>query len=282
MTNPRRPSSSRTRRVSAPSPVRLRIELVLAVGLTGFLLLASLGGILNLTGVNHSRGSAGAQIITLAIVALLAFASTRWLISIEHRLRAHQPVAQTFSAQGLGAPEGTGAGVRPLGRRRRRYGPHAAGWAVLLLGAGTVGFTIGAISDYVQAQRSSYVQTHGVSDVAAVTAVHNDEHCSRGGCSYTAAIDVTLAAPVQGVSRTTVHFDGYSDLQAGEPLTVVVDPQQPGYAELPGSPFKRTYSWIIYALVAMFMGGLAAIEIRYYGHLRAHRIRHTAAVGSEA
>lgn len=42
---------------------------------------------------------------------------------------------------------------------------------------------------------------------------------------------------------TTVHIQGTPAYAAGALVTVVVDPQDPGYAELPGGPYTSSGEW---------------------------------------
>jgi hypothetical protein len=67
---------------------------------------------------------------------------------------------------------------------------------------------------------------------------------ARSGPWYSALITVTLAPPVGGHSTTIVHDPRGSNLIRGEGLQILVDPQQPGYAELPGQPFVQNWEWI--------------------------------------
>ena len=95
---------------------------------------------------------------------------------------------------------------------------------------------------------SGFVQAHGVRREAVILSVQNEEHHSTTttgsgssrhtttSTSWTALVAVSLADPVGGQTRTTVHVPGYESAASGDRLTVLVDPNDPSYAELPGSP----------------------------------------------
>jgi hypothetical protein len=89
-------------------------------------------------------------------------------------------------------------------------------------------------------ERSGFVQAHGVRRAAVIVSVDNIAHTgdspSDHATTYVALVLVTLADPVGGQARTTVHVPGYESGPPGDTLTVLVDPDDPGYAELPGSP----------------------------------------------
>jgi hypothetical protein len=99
---------------------------------------------------------------------------------------------------------------------------------------------------------SSHVQRAGVPRTGRIISVQNVEHQGpRSGSWYSALMMVRLAPPVDGHSTTTVHDPHASNLIAGEGLQILVDPQQPGYAELPGHPFVPSWVWIIPATTSL-------------------------------
>jgi len=57
---------------------------------------------------------------------------------------------------------------------------------------------------------------------------------------------------------------------------VLVDPQQPGYAELPGSMFENRWSWILLLLLGVLFAWLAIVEGRVLRRLLTHRREHQA------
>ena len=215
-------------------------------------------------------------------IGLLVLCS-RWAVRVEHRLRRHQPVAQAYESAVLPAAPAVDAPAAPARaaparrsrRRGRRYGPVGTSVILGLQVIVALALVAGAISTYSQASRSSYVQHHGTEAGATVGSVDNTQHCSRSGCDWTAAIAVSLSPPVDGTHSTVVHYPDYSDLSAGDRVTVLVDPKQPGYAELPGSPFQSAWAWIVLAAFAVFFALLVAFEgralLRQLAHRRAHQ-----------
>jgi hypothetical protein len=124
--------------------------------------------------------------------------------------------------------------------------------------------------------RSSYVQHHGIRANATVESVVNTQHCSRGGCNYTSAIFVTLSPPIDGAQTTVVHSPDFSNLFFGLQVPVLVDPQEPSYAELPGSMFEYRWSWILLLLLGVLFAWLAIVEGRVLRRLLTHRREHQA------
>jgi hypothetical protein len=148
--------------------------------------------------------------------------------------------------------------ARLTGRTKRRW----PSWAkqlvptVVLYGALAAFLALG-IFGHAEAVRSSYTQAHGVQDNATVAAVDNTEVTgSRNGPgTWLAQVTVDLDQPVDGVNTSVVHVP-YKDRYAeGDTITVLVDPRDPGYAELPGSPFADIRSWIWWVVVSL--GALA-------------------------
>ncbi len=135
------------------------------------------------------------------------------------------------------------------GNRGGRVRGYALGLGAMLipLFIGVV-FIILSFALRSSAVRSSFVQAHGVRREAVILSVDNIAHKSTtttgSGSSnhtvrsttYTAEVLVSLADPVGGQARTTVNVPHYETNGPGDTLTVLVDPSDPGYAELPGSP----------------------------------------------
>jgi hypothetical protein len=120
---PRRTVSEASRRPTPRRPARLVVELVVAIALTGVLAFFEVAFVLTSTGVlalqSSSRGGQiGGAIVFLILLAL----STRWTISIEHRLRSGQPVARSFAVRHTHADVDVDPSAMSP-RLRRRYGP---------------------------------------------------------------------------------------------------------------------------------------------------------------
>jgi len=95
-----------------------------------------------------------------------------------------------------------------------------------------------SVQEYRDAARTSYTQAHGVRQAARVIS----EHTSTGKYP-TSALVVRLSGPVNGHDTTTVHIQGAPTYSSGAPVTVVVDSQDPGYAELPGARYTSDGQW---------------------------------------
>jgi hypothetical protein len=243
---------------------RLWLELSASIVLT--VVLATLAiEFVDLAAGAHSSGRSG-QIVGTAVCLGLIYLCSRWAINVEHRLRAHTPEAQALTAP---SPPATTSRRRPV--RRRRYGPRAMAIATVVFALIGIGFGVGAFFAHRSAAKSSYVQDHGIRASGTVDSVDNSEACGRYSCDWTASIVVTLSSPVDGVRTTTVHYPDFSSLNAGEPVVVLIDPKQPGYAELPGSTFSEPIQWIILALFALLGLVLTAFEARALGILLKRR-----------
>jgi hypothetical protein len=150
--------------------------------------------------------------------------------------------------------------------RGPRLSGHAAGLVAMLivLVIGVV-FIILSFALRAPAALSSIVQAHGVRREGVILNVDNIAHqsttTSGSGSSkrtvtsttYTAEVLVSLADPVGGQARTTVHVPRYETDSAGDALTVLVDPDDPGYAELPGSPSTPAVLPAIFLAVGAFL-----------------------------
>jgi hypothetical protein len=98
---------------------------------------------------------------------------------------------------------------------------------------------VGSFSERGDEARTSNTQAHGVRRAAQV--ISED---AGTGKSPTSTLTVRLSEPVNGRDTTTVHIQGAPAYSAGAPVTVVVDPQDPGYAELPGAPYTSSGFWV--------------------------------------
>ena len=132
--------------------------------------------------------------------------------------------------------------------RTTRSGTRRAGaifgitvWVLMTGGGGALLFH--SAQEHGDAARSSYTQAHGVRQAARVIS----ERSSPGDNPKhpTSALVVRLSRPVTGHDTTTVHIQGAPTYSPGTLVTVVVDPQDPGYAELPGAPYTTSGSWEI-------------------------------------
>ena len=272
----------------ALSRSRARVVLVMTVLLivivAGFSY--SLGG--SALAGNASAGGTqrGAILVPLGGILLIALLM-RGVHHAEHGLRIHTTVARSYTAADpFGAhddpalPSGPSTASLPpgAGMFRRTYSPGGFGSGSIGFGVVAAGLVVIALISHSHAQRSAFVQKHGISTNATVVAVNNTQYCSRHGCHWTASIPVSMAAPVDGVLTPIVHYPGFSELRSGEQVAVLVDPREPAYAELPGHPFTRAWAWIFALVLAAAAAGMALLNGLGLVRVSAHRREHLAQV----
>jgi Protein of unknown function (DUF3592) len=247
---------------SEPEPVRrpaqMWIELIFAVVFAVAVALAGLGFVvLSVSGHEHTGTRVG-QAISAAIAIALLYVCTRLAIRSEHRLRRGVTAAQEAASQAM-----RDAQRQRLARRRHRDSPVALTVLGLIWTGLAIVLAVGAVVNVSNWSRSRYTQNHGVRVSGTVISANNSQVCSaRGGCSYTATITVQLSHEIGGLSVTTAHYPASTDLVSGEPVTVLVDPKQPSYAELPGHAYTTAIQWILGFVLAAFLGLLAYFDWR--------------------
>ena len=161
--------------------------------------------------------------------------------------------------------------------------------AVLILLFIGVVFIILSIALRSSAALSSLVQAHGVRREAVILRVDNIAHKSTTttgsgsrnhtvtSTTYTAEVLVSLADPVGGQARTTINVPRYETNGPADTLTVLVDPNAPGYAELPGSPSTPAVLQTVYLAVGAFLAVVAITGselIERYWRRSSRRARH--------
>jgi hypothetical protein len=259
-----------------------RIGRVVVAGL-GFLLFMAVGGNMLLAGlgvIHDSSEPQGTKTILLAVPwFVIAAACAAAAIHFEHRLRGF-PSGKI--ALGLSAARNTiPAGWRTP--RRRRYGPVSTlVSAIVFLGIGigiaAAGF---AVSAHSAAGRSNYTQANGITDSATVQSVANYQSTGRHTTTYYAKVAVTLQAPVSGQVSTVVNIPNNVSYTRGQVISILVDPADPGYAELPGSPYATettTAGLVISAAVFCIIGASGIVSaVRMRRRQPAWRAVHPAA-----
>lgn len=106
---------------------------------------------------------------------------------------------------------------------------------LLILGILLIVYSVSPHGDGVQ---SSYTQAHGVRRAARVIS-----ETTGTAKQPNSALTVRLGEPVNGHDTTTVHFHGTTAYSPGALVAIVVDPQDPGYAEFPGAPYTSGGDW---------------------------------------
>jgi hypothetical protein len=227
--------------------------------IAALLAIAGVSFIGDATGTGNADYSGPGAPLGLAFAALCFFCFVLLvsvLIGLEHKLR--RPGWDDHYL----APAG-GRRWRRNGRRAR-YAPIMMSFALLMYLGAVIGFAAYAVNLHAQAALSSYVQHDGVHRTGGIVRVRNIEHQdTRGGPWYSSLITVTLAPPIDGHSSTVVHDPNGSNLIVGEGLEILVDPQQPGYAELPGEPFGQNWQWIFagsFSLAIALVGVLPQVS----------------------
>jgi len=131
------------------------------------------------------------------------------------------------------------------------------------LGAAIVGygicifFVFTGLNAHSQAEKSSFVQAHGIQDNATIISVDNIAHHSKHSTTYTAQVTVQLQYPVDRTTSSIVYVPNQDNSNPGDTISVLVDPNQPSYSELPGSPNTTTFDWIwpLVIAAALFVWG---------------------------
>lgn len=209
------------------SLVLVTLVFILPMGIAVMAVLAELGV------VHDTSYPRGAKTFAIAVVCLAICAALAGLaVHFEHRLRGDPTGRLTSELSYLSA--------RPFGRRRapgyrryRRYGPTSAlvsGIAFILLGGLAVW---AAFASNAATSKSSYTQQNGIQDTATVGSVANQ----YGKSSDWANVSVTLRTPVGGQQGSVVYIPNNASYSAGQVISVLVDPADPVYSELPGSPY---------------------------------------------
>jgi hypothetical protein len=231
-------------------------------------------------GSGHSTPAA-VLIGAAAAFAVGAVVLVRVAIRLEHRLRAAGPAARTAGPAARTAGSG-GRAARSGGQAapsavRRAPGRHPrnspvtriAG-IVIIVGAG-VTLTAVAFQLHSQAALSSYTQRHGLARSATVEAVRPVNHGTSHDSWTTYDYDVALAVPAGPASRTVAH-DPARDFQRfsqGAKISVLVDPRQPGYAELPGIPVESFWWFAVpLTLTVIFLVPAVLITVEEIRHRR--------------
>lgn len=143
------------------------------------------------------------------------------------------PPASLVPGPRPGPGPGSGSGPKKAGGSSQGRGSGfvrllalALFFAVLAIAPG-----IAFASSYSAVERSSYTQASGIPDSATVIS-------ERVGTGKAAETDVTvrLATPVGGQDTSVVNVAGAHSYPSGQKISVLVDPRDPSYSELPGLP----------------------------------------------
>jgi hypothetical protein len=106
---------------------------------------------------------------------------------------------------------------------------------------------------HAQAAESSYTQANGIRENATVTHVDTEQSHSQYGGYAATYLTVTLPTPVSGRTSTVVNLSRIANYTDGQVVAVLVNPRDPGYAELPGQPNAVGFQTVAAGLVAVLM-----------------------------
>jgi hypothetical protein len=224
-----------------------------AGGIFGIILL------LDAVGVTHGSASKAHYALQAVLALAIGVVGAVLAISSEHQWH-HLP--------GGPSPWAANEGWRTSGSdtgssRRGLHAPGSVGFQALLFVGVTVFLLIATLNAYSGAQRSSYTQAHGVSESAVASNVQIiTNRSSHGHVSYTSDITVAIQHPTVGDGTATVYSQGATSIMQGSTFTVLVDPRQPSYAEIPGAPYDTTSGWILSLLFTIVIGIVAGLVSR--------------------
>jgi hypothetical protein len=145
-------------------------------------------------------------------------------------------------------------------RRRRRKGSYAGPvlgtlFMVVIPFVASVRAFLLVVPSHAQGERSAYVQAHGVRQAGTVLNVTNTVVDNDNGTTV-AQVVVRLRVPVGGQDVTTASVPSEVTTPDGGTVTVLVDPQDPGYAEYPGMPYSAPNDWLILAIAGPALGAV--------------------------
>lgn len=139
--------------------------------------------------------------------------------------------------------------ARALGARTRR--PTRPSRAKLITGLTTQilalgGLVAAAIVVHADGAYSAFVQRDGLPDSGNVQQVNSIQVKS----GWKTEITVALARPVGSVMTTVTHSPDKTSLHAGQTVSMLLDPHNPAYSELPGEPTTKPHEWLFPAAIA--------------------------------
>jgi DivIVA domain-containing protein len=102
---------------------------------------------------------------------------------------------------------------------------------VLFLGAIVTGAGVGIVIFHADYERSNYTQASGIPQTATV--ISENVGTGKGAETH---VTVRLDPPVGGRDVSVVNVAGAHLYQPGDQISILVDPQDPSYSELPGLP----------------------------------------------
>lgn len=230
--------------------------LVLGAVLCALVFAISLASVFGHVQKGTTRGNILIGAAFFGIVALVL----AWLArTVEHHARTGEGIRPALT-KGL-------AVKAPVSGRRQAH--HSRKAEVVILAVVVIVLVAATIGGYSGWQQSKETQDHGISESAYVTQVISIWNSTRYGGYYTYNLAVNLSTPVHGRRTTVVHTNYQSPpASVGQTISVLVDPDDPGYAELPGAPAGSGWGVVFPLVVAAVFVLLLALSAR-----RRHRLR---------
>jgi hypothetical protein len=230
--------------------------------------------IAQISALGREHSAPVAALIGLAALFAIAAALLVWVaIRLEHRFRSSFVPARATTP----APH-------PATVRHPRNGPASRIISAVIVVGAVVLLALLTLNLHSQASRSQDTQAHGLSRHARVVSVRTINNDTRYDSWITYDYVVALTVPA-GTVRTTVVHDPTRDFQEfdpGDSITVLVDPHQLSYAELPGLPVESRWWFVGPLTLGLIFLGLAALliteEIKHR-RLRAAQPRESSAPG---
>ncbi len=188
---------------------------------------------LTLRGIHaHSQHQRDDFLLAGACILLLVV-FVRGAAHAEHRARsctdayvaAYSPARSVFTSLAVGS------------KGARRFAPVVMSVFSLLFVVLLAGLVVVTVLTERAATKSRYVQQSGVAARGVVDYVQRTTRSQRYGDYTTSLVGVSFTSPVAGTTHTTVHVPAAFTLRPSRSLTVLVDPEQPTYAELSGEPY---------------------------------------------
>jgi DivIVA domain-containing protein len=130
---------------------------------------------------------------------------------------------------------------------------------VLFLAAIAIGAGVGVVTFHADYERSNYTQASGI----PVSATVISENVGTGKAAET-HVTVRLDPPVGGRDVSVVNIAGADIYKPGDRISILVDPRDPSYSELPGMPDDTALealvacAIVILVMILCVVGGLVA------------------------
>jgi DivIVA domain-containing protein len=128
---------------------------------------------------------------------------------------------------------------------------------VLFLAAIAIGACVGVVTFHADYERSNYTQASGI----PVSATVISENVGTGKAAET-HVTVRLDPPVGGRDVSVVNIAGADIYKPGDRISILVDPRDPSYSELPGMPDDTALealvacAIVILVMILCVVGGL--------------------------